>query len=81
MKPLVEQLRDAQQAGVEIIEPWDHNPYLFGEAADRIEQLEAGLELIAGSSSDKLQVMQARSALDNIGANVDQQGTQTGEVK
>lgn len=36
-------------------------------AEKEIVRLRAALELIAGKSSDKLQSMQARSALDNIG--------------
>lgn len=31
------------------------------------ERLRAALELIAGNTSDKLQALQAKSALDNIG--------------
>jgi hypothetical protein len=36
-------------------------------AADHINRLRAALELIAGSTTDKLQRMQAAAALDNIG--------------
>ncbi len=36
----------------------------------RIARLRAGLELVAGSS-DKLQALQAKAALDNIGPNVE----------
>lgn len=38
------------------------------------ERLRSALELIAGSTTDKLQAMQARNALDNIGAAYQQQG-------
>lgn len=64
---LVERLRDAEQAGREIIVEWDHDPFLFGEAADEIERLRKALEVIAGSATDKLQATQARGALPNIG--------------
>lgn len=37
---------------------------------DRIARLRAALELIAGSP-DKLQALQAKAALDNIGPNVE----------
>jgi hypothetical protein len=40
------------------------------EAEAEIVRLRAALELIAGSASDKLQAMQARCALDNIGPKV-----------
>ncbi len=40
---LVKRLRDAGQAGREIITDWDHNPFLFLDAAARIEALEAAL--------------------------------------
>jgi hypothetical protein len=53
MKPLIEQLRDAQQAGVEIIEPWDHNPYLYGQAADAIERIIKAWDSLKPGSYDK----------------------------
>jgi hypothetical protein len=37
------------------------------DAADEILRLRAALELIAGTAADKLQALQARAALDNIG--------------
>lgn len=42
---------------------------LLAEKDDEIARLRAVLEIIAGSS-DKLQALQARAALDNIGAAV-----------
>lgn len=47
IKPLVERLRQAAQEGREIIEPWDHDPNLFDEAAAEIERLRAVLKEIA----------------------------------
>jgi len=44
VKPLIERLRQACQEGRELIEPWDHDPYLYGEAADEIERLRAALD-------------------------------------
>lgn len=41
---LVEQLRAACLEGREIIEPWDHNPFLFEDAADEITRLRALVE-------------------------------------
>jgi len=38
------------------------------KAEAEVARLTAALELIAGASADKLQAMQARNALDNIGA-------------
>lgn len=43
---------------------------LLNEAADEIARLRTVLELIAGSSADRLQALQARAALDNIGAKI-----------
>lgn len=42
-KNLVARLRDAEQSGREIITVWDHDPFLFGEAAAEIGRLRAVL--------------------------------------
>lgn len=41
---LIERLRNAEQKGREIIVEWDHDPFLFGEAADEIERLRLQIE-------------------------------------
>jgi len=62
---LVERLRfDATRCEVQFSKGVASN---IEEAAAEIERLRAALELIAGSATDKLQAMQARNALDNIG--------------
>jgi hypothetical protein len=43
---LSERLREACQKGREDIEPWQCNPFLFDEAADRIDRMEAALKSI-----------------------------------
>jgi hypothetical protein len=47
---LIPRLRGAAQAGREKIESWDHDPDLYDEAADRIEQLTRALEIIHGKT-------------------------------
>lgn len=42
-------------------------------AAREIERLRAALEIIAEGSADKLKVLQARAALDNIGPSTHEQ--------
>lgn len=65
MIDLVERLRfDATRCEVQFSKGVASN---IEEAAAEIERLRAALELIAGSATDKLQAMQARNALDNIG--------------
>ena len=69
MNDLVKRLRGmANDPNVDFCAP------TLNEAADRIEALEnevdrlrGTLELIAGAAADKLQVLQAKAALANIG--------------
>lgn len=63
MTELVSKLRIEARRDPEI----QHSGHsILSAAADEIERLRAALELIAGSASDKLQALQAKSALDNI---------------
>ena len=41
---LVPRLRDAEQTGREVLVEWDHDPFLFGEAASEIERLRKGIQ-------------------------------------
>jgi hypothetical protein len=44
IKSLIERLRQAAQEGREVITEWDHDPYLYDEAANEIERLQAKIE-------------------------------------